>query len=451
MFKRITGILSVALACALLFGALASCTAGRVPTGTKSGEPTGAQSARPSGGTTNADTPSLLEKLGEADLMKGIVASSAPAGTPDARFISAQYDLSAKLLSAFAAKDRGQNVLLSPLSIEAAFLLIANGAGGETLKEFEEFFGGMPIDDLNSNMRAYLAGLYTGEKANLSVADSIWVKNTPTFTVNRDFLQKNADCYGAEIYKRAFDDETLDLINAWCKKNTDGMIDHILDEFPEEAVMVLINALFFESAWNEEFQTDLTMIAPFTNYDGSKTSAYMMRGNSYSYLSGDGFTGFTKSYYGYYFAALMPDENVDLYDFTASLDGEKLSSVLGAKKEATVLVTMPVFEAAYETDLIGTLSQLGLSSAFNADKADFSGLGVCTDGDLYIGQAKHKTYITVTESGTRAAAVTGILPEAVTADVEEYSVVLDRPFVYMIVDALTDTPIFIGAQATMAP
>ena len=142
----------------------------------------------------------------------------------------------------------GENTLISPLSVLVALSMTANGADNETLSQMEAVLG-MPIDQLNTWISTYMANLPEEEKYKLSLANSIWFKDDPSFVVNEEFLQTNADYYGAGIYKAPFDDSTLKEINTWVEDNTDGMIKDILDQIPEDAVMYLVNALAFDAEW----------------------------------------------------------------------------------------------------------------------------------------------------------------------------------------------------------
>ena len=94
------------------------------------------------------------------------------------------------------------------------------------------------------------------------------------------------------------------------------------------------------------------------------------------------------------------------------------------------------------------LKEMGMTDAFDEKRADFSGLGSSPEGNLFIGRVLHKTFISVGEEGTRAAATTvvEVAPTAAppTEQEEIKRVILDRPFLYMIVDTSSNTPIFMG-------
>ena len=228
------------------------------------------------------------------------------------------------------------------------------------------------------------------------------------------------------------------------------MIEDILDEIPSDAVMYLVNALAFEADWESEYQEHQVRDGVFHAEDGDKT-AQMMYGDEQTYLSGEGFTGFMKPYKGgrYAFAALLPDEGVGLDGLVSSLSGEALISMLANAEGAAVETAMPSFSSEYDAELSGTLKALGMADAFDGERADFTGMGHSTLGNIYINRVLHKTFIDVTPLGTRAGAATVVEMNAESAAIppeEPKSVILDRPFLYMIVDTQYNIPLFIGAM-----
>ena len=118
---------------------------------------------------------------------------------------TAVTDFAVRLLN--ATDESGKNVFISPVSVIAALAMTANGADGDTLSEMERVLG-MTSDELNLYLYTYLNSLPNGDKYKLSVANSIWFTDDDNLTVNKDFLQKNADYYGAEIYKAPFNNQT---------------------------------------------------------------------------------------------------------------------------------------------------------------------------------------------------------------------------------------------------
>lgn len=342
------------------------------------------------------------------------------------------------------------NILVSPLSVINALAMTANGARGETLEQMEALFG-TDLDSLCSYLYNYNKSLPTDKKYKLHSANSIWVRDNLSFTVQPDFLQANAEWFNADVYMAPFDGSTLKDINKWVSENTDEMIPEILDEIPDAAVMYLINALAFDAEWQSVYKEYQVREGIFTREDGTPQETEMMYSTEYTYLQDTQAQGFLKYYNDakYAFAALLPDEGVSLEDYMASLTGEGLHKLLSNPEGTAVETAMPKFEAEYSTLLNDILENLGMKDAFDSGTADFSGLGSSLDGNLYISRVIHKTYIAVDEKGTKAGAATAVEVNSESAMMgpdEVKTVYLDRPFVYMIIDCEENIPVFIGTM-----
>lgn len=382
---------------------------------------------------------------GTTDLMKDINASviniqpDADAGT------AAVTDFGMRLVQ--NSLKNNENLLISPLSVLSALAMTANGAKENTRAQMEEVFG-MSIEDLNSYLRWYTDSLPQSENYSLRLANSIWLTEDTRFTPEPEFLQFNADYYGADIYTAPFDDSTKDAINQWVEDKTDGMIDQILDRIPDEALMYLVNALAFEAQWSEVYEKHQVRDGIFTREDGTKQNVEMMHGQEHRYLSDELTTGFIKSYEdrSYAFVALLPREGISMENYIAALTGERIQMLLSSAKNTPVLTSMPKFETEYSAELSEILVNMGMTDAFDWAKADFSAMGASEDGNIHINRVLHKTFISVTEQGTRAGAATvvemtdgaAMLPDKIQ------EVYLDRPFVYLLIDCENSLPFFIG-------
>ena len=347
--------------------------------------------------------------------------------------------------------EEGKNTLISPLSVLYALAMTANGADGETLTQMEKVLG-MDVDKLNSYMLAYLDLLPESKDYKMSLANSIWFKDDPNFAVEQSFLQTNADYYGAGAYKAAFDEGTRNDINNWVKEHTDGMIPEIIDEIPDEAIMYLVNALAFDAKWADEYEEHQIREGRFTMEDGTRQDVDMMHSEEYTYLEDDLATGFIKYYKDrkYAFVAMLPNEGVTVSQYVDSLTGEHLRELMNNPQNLTVFASIPKFETEYDIEMSEVLQEMGMTDAFDWRVADFSRLGTYNvDGmNICINRVLHKTFISVSEQGTRAGAATAVemVAEGAMEIVEFKEVVLDRPFVYMLIDCETNLPFFIGTM-----
>lgn len=386
-------------------------------------------------------------KVQAKDLMEGITPNNVDALDDLSSQNADVTDFAIRLFK--ASNENGKNTLISPLSVLCALAMTANGAEEETLAQMEEVLG-MTTDELNLYLYSYMKNLPQGDKYKLSLANSIWFTEDERFTVNQDFLQTNADYYGADIYKAPFDKQTLKDINNWVKQNTDGMIPEILDQIPSEAIMYLVNALAFEAEWSEIYEKHQVKDGEFTKEDGTKQDVKFMYGSEGTYFEDEKATGFMKRYKGgkYAFVAMLPNEGVSVSEYIASLDGESLNALLANPQYGTVHTSIPKFETEYKVEMSEILQDMGMTEAFDMYNADFEGLGTSTGGNIYISRVLHKTFISVGEKGTKAGAATIVeMKDGAAAEpTEPKEVYLDRPFVYMLVDCENNIPFFIGTM-----
>ena len=347
------------------------------------------------------------------------------------------------------ANENGKNTLISPLSVLYALAMTSNGAEGQTLAQMEEVFG-LSVEELNLYLYSYMNTLPQGDKYKLSLANSIWFTDDERFTVNQEFLQSNADYYGAEIYKAPFDNQTVKDINNWVNKETDEMIPKIVEEIPEEAIMYLINALAFEAEWLEPYEKGQVRDKTFTKEDGTQQNVAFMHNAEGKYLEDENATGFVKYYKGgkYAFVALLPNEGISVSDYVNSLEGDTIKSLLENAQYRTVYTMVPKFETEYNTEMSEVLNTMGITNAFDGNNAEFGKMGQWSEGNIYISKVLHKTYIQVGEKGTKAGAVTAVQMDgnAAADPTEVKEVYLDRPFVYMIIDCENNIPFFIGTM-----
>ena len=339
----------------------------------------------------------------------------------------------------------GENTLISPLSVLCALAMTANGAKGETLAQMEDVLGASP-EQLNSWLHSYMGSRKQNDA--LHLANAIWFNTHERFTPNHDFLQTNADYFGAGIHAAEFGDMTCREINAWVHDHTDGMIRDILDEIPDDAVMYLVNALAFEAQWAAVFTEHQVRGGVFTTQDGRKQDAQFMYDTLYTYLETENATGFIRYYQGndYAFVALLPNEGTTVSQLVKSLEGDSLAALLAEPKEAAVDIAIPKFEAETSLEMRAVLKAMGMTDAFDPDQADLSGLGESAAGNIFINRVLHKTFISVGEKGTRAGAATVVEANDRAMEIVDSAniVYLDRPFVYMIVDCAHNLPAFMG-------
>ena len=382
------------------------------------------------------------------DLMANIRPLSVSDRKADDAFVQAQMKFALALLRNTVKEKREAlesmregGVLLCPLSAELALSMTANGAEGETLRQMEEVLGGgIPIEQLNEYLRTYTAGLPSAEGSKLELANSIWLR-TDRPAPFEEFLQTNANYYGAGAFRAPFDD-LCDRINDWVKKQTDGMIEKLFSELPEDTIMVLVNTVLFDGAWQTAYEKKDLWEGSFTAYDGTNRTVTMMPSTEdVAFRGDDGTIGFLKPYKNprYAFVALLPKEGVDILDYASTLNAGTLKAILRNPIHEEIKVTIPKFSFSGEQTLNDALKAMGMPRAFDAMNAEFTKM--FPGNDVFLSFVQQNTAIEVSETGTKAAAATG---GGFVSEAYFPPLVFNRPFVYMILDTETNIPLFLG-------
>ena len=348
------------------------------------------------------------------------------------------------------------STLVSPFSAATALSMAANGADGDTLSQFQEVLGGgADIDELNAAW-ARLSGDYhaLGGSTQLTIANSLWEDFQGR--IYEEFASKCQGGYGAQIFTANLSDlRIVDDLNGWVSEHTNKMIPSIISEpFPEETACLLVNALYLKNQWLREFDPLCTRQMDFHHAGGPDSHPdYLQHFDiELSYLRGEGAQGVVLPYDDgrLAFFALLPDLYPDCdYNFGEwlhGLNGESLSQLINSREDAMFLrFAMPKFTAEWNGSLTEILPKMGLEDAFIPGTADFSNLGDIPEGYYYISQVIHAAKIEVNEKGTEAAAATVVAEAGGAAPPQEgITLVLDRPFLYGIIDLQTGVPLFLG-------
>ena len=347
------------------------------------------------------------------------------------------------------------STLVSPLSVALALSMTANGAAGNTLAQFQDVLGGgVDLVELNTACAQLMADYQgLGGSTKCAIANSLWVD--PEGQIKDDFIGQCRGIFDAQVFSAQLSEPGIvkDL-NSWVSQHTNKMIPEIINQpFPEETACLLVNALYLKNSWLSEFDPLSTHTMDFHHAGGPDSQVEYLRkfDTQLSYLQGKGAQGVVLPYDDgrLAFVAILPDLYPDSPDFGQwlnNLEGNSLSQLIINREDALFLsFAMPKFSAEWRGNLEEILPLLGLEDAFAPGTANFSKMGKNPDG-YYISQVIHAAKIEVNEKGTEAAAATVVdAPSGSAAPPQEgITLVLDRPFLYGIVDLYTGVPLFLG-------
>ncbi|MBL7067908.1 MAG: serpin family protein [Candidatus Marinimicrobia bacterium] len=352
-----------------------------------------------------------------------------------------------KLFGKIVETEQDENIFISPLSVSMALGMTYNGADSTTLEAMHETleYGDLTIQEVNESYQSLIELLTELDpKVIFDIANSIWYREG--FPVENDFLTTNQDYFDAVV--RALDfssDDAADIINAWVNEKTNGKIEEIVDSpIDPLTIMFLINAIYFKGTWTYEFNEENTTDDIFYLPDGSEKECKMMSHQcDHNYFESEQFQAIDLPYgdAGFSMTILLPKPEVNIDSLIAQLNNETWNSWLGSFSEQEVSFYLPKFKLEYEISLNDVLSALGMSVAFEPNLADFTNIN--KDGNLYISNVKHKTFVKVNEEGTEAAAVTSV-EITLTSISSGITMHINRPFVFAIRENHSGTILFIG-------
>lgn len=388
---------------------------------------------------------SVVDTLNQAkeDAEVAPIDSNVPSGNTEFGF---------NLFNTIWESEQNQNIFISSFSVSTALAMTLNGAAGETEQAMIDTLQlqGIATDSINSSYYQLLQTLQTSApKVTLTIANSLWAREGVPF--KQDFQQRNSQFFNAEISTLDFaDPNSLTTINQWVNTNTNGKIKKILDEIESNAVLFLINAIYFKGEWKTQFDPSDTKDRNFHLVTGSTKQVPMMtRKGDYAYYENhqENFQVISLPYGEGQMSMyiFLPSNKSNLNTFLESLNTENWENWISQLREQEVMVYIPKFKMEYGTkDLNDALTSLGMGVAFDDDNADFSRMASLDDigGNLYIEKVAHKTFIEVNEEGSEAAAATsvGIGVKSILRTVFN----ADRPFFFAIRDNETKTILFMG-------
>ncbi|MBR3568609.1 MAG: serpin family protein [Salinivirgaceae bacterium] len=358
------------------------------------------------------------------------------------------------------------NFFLSPISVQMAFAMLANGADGDSRKQIIDAFGygSKSIDELNGYCRKIISDWNTlnSEYANKSAqvseyengasqqtietANAIWTdRRFPLFSEYIELCNNYFDAEAATL-NFANKDSSLAVMNGWCNQKTHGMIPSMLSDLDPLTITVIANALYFKADWANPFKEYATQKADFTNADGAVLQVDMMHQQEYfNYVRTDIFTMAELPYTGTTcMDIILPNNGISVGQCIEQLSQVRFDAALAKMSSQELFVHLPKFDLEFNHNLVKIMNQLGVVDVFSPLTADLSKMGGGYT-EAFVSDAFQLSHISVDESGTEAAAVTVIIePTGAGPQMIPIEFNVNRPFAYIIRDKQTGTILFVG-------
>ncbi|AKU08328.1 serpin family protein [Haloferax gibbonsii] len=357
------------------------------------------------------------------------------------------------------ASEQGGNQFLSPYSISVALAMTYAGARGTTREQMEatlHYTLGEDVHPAFADLRAALEERETtrnpvdGGEADafrLAVANALWGREGYAFSA--DYLDRLDSNYGAGLRRADFagdPDGERERINEWVADRTEGRIENLLPagSVTPDTALVLTNAIYFMAQWARTFDPEDTEDGRFTALDGGESTVPLMRQElKANYADLPSAQAVELPYLGreVSMVLLLPDEG-EFESYERNLNASRLFGVFEEMRERIGDVVLPRFEFETEIQLSEALSNLGMPAAFGSD-ADFGRMAEGDGATLAIDEVFHKSFVSVDEEGTEAAAATGVVVES-SLPPRWGELRFDRPFLFCIRDRPTDAILFYG-------
>jgi len=368
----------------------------------------------------------------------------------------------------FQTLDRQENIFYSPYSLTAALAVVANGATNKTQQEILTALNADSVETLNADFKNFhdlATKNYTGDRI-LKDSNLILInKNFIGSGINKNFQSIAKNFYRSEIDSADFENNLngeKKKISAWVAKSTDNFISNYESLPTAETIVDLLNVIYFKGKWQIPFQPDKTREKDFTNLDGTKSKIEMMTetfDENIVYFEDEKYKAVelrykvleNKKVVSMYL--ILPKNKTDLniaeswnaetFDYKNNFLAEVKNSYIFDGK---VFVQIPKVTLDIKNNLVKSFKAIGIKRAFT-NNAEF--FNIVENLSLKIDNATHQAKVEIDEQGTRAAAVTEITMLETTALPPQFmkraEFIADRPFLFVIRDAETETDLFVGA------
>ncbi|XP_071140250.1 leukocyte elastase inhibitor-like [Mytilus edulis] len=363
--------------------------------------------------------------------------------------------------SLYSKLDRTGNEFISPYSITSALLLLMLGTGKTTKNQMKSvIFEYEEPDDIDHGYKRLNNELLTrtAKGVSISIANRLFARKG--LNLLNTFSTKATTYYGSDVELLDFVTEAEQsrlTINDWISKNTNNIIKDMIPKGVVDAntLVVLVNAIYFKGTWKKEFNKNDTLQRNFFVKANEQKLVNMMYGE-FDAKSGEDLSLDCKilqlPYQGNQISMVfvLPNSGDGLSELESKLTIDNVDTLVKGLKTQKTLIRIPKFTMTSEYDLKPVCTALGITEIFDDKIADFSEIFESDQTRVVVSDACHKAYIEVNEEGTEAAAVTtitGVIASVQDPKPQPFQFIADHPFLFLIQDDETGTPLFIGRYA----
>ena len=239
--------------------------------------------------------------------------------------------------------------------------MLNEGANGETSSEIIEALGlrGQEHKAVNELFSKFIANAPKVDKdVLLSYANMIAVNKTFATAVSDGYVSTVKDYYDASVFSGDFaSPDALKAINGWCSEHSRGLIPGILQQLNQDAVMYLMNAVYFKASWADPFDKTKSYGEAFTSSNGLQTIKMMHKEAIVDYCEQSGSKAIRLPYgNGDFDMTIVLPADEDLQQAFDKLPTEFV------KQE--VAMALPIFTTEADIDLKALLTQMGVKTVF---------------------------------------------------------------------------------------
>nr|XP_021502692.1 serine protease inhibitor A3N-like [Meriones unguiculatus] len=365
--------------------------------------------------------------------------------------VSRNTDFAFSLYKKLVLKNPDKNVVFSPFSISSTLAVLSLGANSNTMEEILEGLKfnltETPEADIHQGF-AHLLDILSQpwDQVQISTGSAMFIEKS--LEILAEFREKARALYQAEAFTTNFQQpqEAKKLINDYVRKQTQGKIEELISDLDEEISMVLVNYIYFKGKWKNPFDPHDTFKSEFHLDEKRSVKVPMMKAEDLTtpYFRDEElscsvveleYTGNASALF------ILPDEG-KMQQVEASLRPETLRKWKNSLRPRMIdELYLPKFSISTDYSLENILPQLGIREVFST-QADLS--RITGAKDLRVSQVVHKAVLDVAETGTEAAAATGVKIVPMSAKFPELTVDFNRPFLVFIIDGNTDIALFLA-------